>query len=151
MRLLLASLGLALAGCVSVTNSSPSRHASDAGEIRAATAGWVDAYNSRDPQRIVAYYAPDAVFWGTTSKTIRLNSAEYMDYFKDAAKRPDARVRVVDEHPRVWGDVGANTGSYVFSDVRDGQRTERAARFTMIFERRGGKWVLVEHHSSEVK
>ena len=36
---------------------------------------WVEAFNSRDPKRIVAIYAPDAVLWGTTARTIaRLRS-----------------------------------------------------------------------------
>ena len=139
-----------LAGCASTQGGSQvSRNPADIAGVRAATNQWVDAYNSRDPARINAAYAPDAVFWGTTSKTIRTTPADVAEYFKDAGKRPDARVKVTDEHTRVWGDVGVNTGSYTFMDLA--QKSERPARFTMIFLKRDGKWVLMEHHSSEVK
>lgn len=123
----------------------------DEAAVKAATAVWVDAYNSRKPERIAAMYASDAVFWGTTSKTIRSTPGDIAEYFKDAAKRPDARVAVGEQHVRVFGDVGVNSGVYTFSDVRDGQPTARPARFSMAFHRREGRWVLVDHHSSEVR
>lgn len=148
MKGLLAIGLLSLAGCMHMPTGDSDR---DVEGIRAATAAWVAAYNTRDPARITSAYAPDAVFWGTTSKTIRATPADVAEYFKSAANRPNARVRIADEHPRAWGSVGVNSGSYFFSDERDGQRTERPARFTMVFHRRDGKWVLVDHHSSEVK
>ena len=120
-------------------------------EITAATAAWAEAYNSRNPARITSMYAPDAVLWGTTSKTIRPTPADIADYFKDAGKRPNARVTLGKQHVRVYGDVGLNSGSYTFSDVRDGQQITRPARFSMAFKKqRDGKWMLVDHHSSEV-
>jgi len=39
--------------------------------VLAATEEWVATFNTRDPVRIAALYAPDAVFWGTVSPTIR--------------------------------------------------------------------------------
>ena len=119
-------------------------------EIAAATQGWRAAYDSRDPKRIAAYYAPDAVFWGTTSKTVRPTPETIMEYFKDAGKRPDARVEIVEQHIQVYGDVGINTGLYNFSDVRDGKRVPNPSRFSMVFQRRGDHWVLVQHHSSRL-
>src|SRR2546429_5320728 len=78
-------------------------------EIKAATAAWVDAYNSRNPDGIASRYAPHAVFWGTTSKTIRPTPADIADYFKDAGKRPDARVTLGEQHVRVYSDIGLNS------------------------------------------
>ena len=49
------------------------------------------AFNSRDPKRIVALYAPDAVFWGTTAKTIATTPESIWAYFKDAGQRPSTR------------------------------------------------------------
>ena len=70
--------------------------------------------------------------------------------FKDAGKRPNARVTFGEQHLRVYGDVAVNTGYYTFSDVRDGKEVSRPARFTMVFRNRNGKWLIVAHHSSEV-
>jgi hypothetical protein len=96
-------------------------------------------------------YAPDAVFWGTTSKTIRATPSDVTDYFKDAGKRPDARVTLGEQFVRVYGDAALNSGSYSFTDIRDGQSVSRPARFSMAFQKRGGQWILVDHHSSEVR
>ena len=60
--------------------------------VTAATAAWRAAYDSRDPARITAMYAPDAVLWGTTAKIIAANPSAIAEYFKDAGKRPNARV-----------------------------------------------------------
>ena len=119
-------------------------------QVAAAVAAWVAAYDSRDPARISAQYAPDAVFWGTGSKTVRANPAAIADYFKDAAKRPDARASIGEQHIRVYGDVAIATGYNTFSDVREGKRTSNPARFSMVFHKRDGKWVLVDHHSSRL-
>ena len=72
------------------------------------------------------------------------------EYFKDAAKRPDARAKIGEQHVRVYGDVGFTSGYNTFTDVRDGKPTVSAARFTMIFHKRVGVWRLVHHHSSRL-
>jgi hypothetical protein len=95
-------------------------------------------------------YEQDAVLWGTTAKTVAATPATIAEYFKDAAKRPNARVTFGEQHIRVYGDVAVSTGYYTFSDVRDGQAVSRPARFTMVFRNRDGQWRIVGHHSSEV-
>ena len=119
-------------------------------QVDAATGAWRTAYDSREPARITAMYAPDAVLWGTTAKTVAANPTTIGEYFKDAGKRPNARVTFGEQHIRVYGDVGVNTGYYTFSDVRDGQATSTPARFTIVFQNRDGKWLIVGHHSSRV-
>jgi hypothetical protein len=114
------------------------------------TGAWQNAYNSRDPARITAMYDTDAVLWGTTAKTIAPNPAAIAEYFKGAAKRPNARVTFSEEFLRVYGDMVVSTGYYTFSDVSDGKATSRPARFSMTFRNRGGKWLIVAHHSSLV-
>ncbi len=119
-------------------------------EVTEATAAWVAAYNSRDPARITAQYDRDAILWGTTSATIRADPASIADYFKDAAKRPDARVAITDQHIRLGIDMAVATGSYTFTDVRDGKSVANPSRFTFVLADRGGRWVILHHHSSRV-
>ena len=114
------------------------------------TGAWQTAYNSRDPARITAMYDTDAVLWGTTAKTIAPNPAAIAEYFKDAAKRPNARVTFGEEFLRVYGDIAVSTGYYTFSDAGDGKTTSRPARYSMTFRNKGGKWLIVAHHSSVV-
>jgi hypothetical protein len=138
---------LVLSGCAS--GAQTSRTIGNE-QVSMATAAWRAAYDSRDPARITAMYDSDAVLWGTTAKTVAATPAAIADYFKDAAKRPNARVTFGEQHDRLYGDVGVSTGYYTFSDVRDGQTVSRPARYTMVFRNRGGKWRIVSHHSSEI-
>jgi uncharacterized protein (TIGR02246 family) len=119
-------------------------------DVNAATRAWVQAYNSRDPQKILALYAPDAVFWGTSSPTLRDTPELIADYFKSSASQPNARVELGDLKVRTWGDTAASTGSYTFTDVRDGQTVRRPARFSFVYRRQNGNWLIVDHHSSSV-
>ena len=61
-------------------------------QVAEATSAWVAAYNSRDPARITSLYVTEAVFWGTSAKTIAASPVAISEYFKDAGKRPSARV-----------------------------------------------------------
>lgn len=47
------------------------------------------------------------------------------------------------------GSMGYATGLYTFAyNSIDGVRIEVPARFTFVFELRGGTWMIVNHHSS---
>jgi hypothetical protein len=72
-------------------------------QVAEATAAWIAAYNSRDPARITALYDSEAVFWGTSAKTIAANPAAVAEYFKDAGKNPQARVTLGEQHIRIYG------------------------------------------------
>jgi hypothetical protein len=112
---------------------------------------WVDAFNSRNPKRIVALYAPTAVFWGTTATAIATTPAQVWDYFKDAGQRPATRVTIDSSHPRVFGDTAVISGAYTFADVRDGASTNvRPARYTLVLHKVGDAWLIVDHHSSRI-
>jgi uncharacterized protein (TIGR02246 family) len=119
-------------------------------DVTAATRAWVEAYNSRDPQKILALYAADAVFWGTSSPTLRDTPELIADYFKSSPSQPNARVELGDFKVRTWGDTAASTGSYTFTDMRDGQIVRRPARFSFVYRRQNGRWLIVDHHSSSV-
>ena len=119
-------------------------------DVTAAMRAWAEAYNSRDPQKIQALYAPDAVFWGTSSPTLRDTPVLIGEYFKNSPSQPNARVELGDFKVRVWGDTAASTGSYTFTDMRDGQTVRRPARFSFVFHKQNGRWMIVDHHSSSV-
>jgi uncharacterized protein (TIGR02246 family) len=119
-------------------------------DVTAATQAWVAAYNSHDPQLILAQYDPAAVFWGTGAATLRDDPAEILDYFQSLLKRPHARVAVEEQRVRVYGDLAINTGTYVFTDVTDGKSVTRPSRFSFTYLMRDGAWRIVDHHSSRV-
>ena len=148
MRTLAMSLAAVLVASCAHVVERPGDGAARSRDVAAATAAWVAAYNTRDPARITALYDPEAVLWGTTSPTIRRGPAAVADYFKDAAKRPDARVAIADQNVRVIGDVAINSGSYSFTDFREGKNVTSPARFTFVFRYRDGRWLIADHHSS---
>jgi uncharacterized protein (TIGR02246 family) len=120
-------------------------------DVAAATQGWIDAMNSHDPERVVALYDPEAVLWGTISPTLRDNPAAIRDYFKRLSTvPPEYKVLLGEQRIRVFGDIAANTGTYDFSSVRDGKPTNRPARFSFVYRNRDGRWLIVDHHSSDV-
>lgn len=139
---------LMIAGCASGSGVRPPDEVTK--EILAATDAWRAAYDSRDAARIASMYGKGAVFWGTTMKSIATSPNAIADYFKDAANRPHARVVFTEQHVRVYGDVAFNSGIYTFKDSRDGKDVVNPSRYSMVFHREAGTWVLVHHHSSRV-
>ena len=141
-------LSVLVLGCASTGSGEPSDAVRR--EILEATDAWRAAYDSRDPARISAQYAKGAVFWGTTMESVATTPDAIAEYFKDAASRPNARVVFTEQHVRVYGDVAFNSGAYTFKDNRDGKDTANPSRYSMVFRRQAGMWVLVHHHSSRV-
>jgi uncharacterized protein (TIGR02246 family) len=140
-----------LSAAMLVALAAPARAQPAAQAPSDALQAWVEAFNSRDPKRIVALYAPTAVFWGTTAKTIATTPEQVWAYFKDAGQRPSTRVTIGSSHVRVFGDTAVVSGAYTFADVTDGVPTNiRPARYSIVFQRVDGAWLIVDHHSSRV-
>ena len=118
-------------------------------QVAAATAEWIATFNTRDPVRISALYAPDAILWGTVSKTIRTTPDEILEYFKDSsARRPNLRMVLGEYHVRLYGDIAINSGYYKSRDPIDGEDVIVPMRFTFTYRKEGDRWVIVNHHSS---
>src|SRR6185369_5526486 len=99
-------------------------------DITAAIQAWAEAFNSRDPERVLALYDSDAVLWGTVSPTLRDTRDGLREYFKVLPSQPQGRVAFGEQRTRVYGDVAIASGYYTFSNVRDGQTLNFPARFS---------------------
>ena len=119
-------------------------------EVSAATQAWADAVNSKDLDRILALYDPEAVLWGTVSPTLRDSAATIREYFMPGAARPNLKVELGEHRIRVYGNIAINTGYYTFTDVREGQPVTFPSRFSFTYRHREGRWLIVDHHSSSV-
>jgi uncharacterized protein (TIGR02246 family) len=118
-------------------------------DVAATTQAWIDAMNSRDPDRVVALYDPEAVLWGTVSPTIRETPEAIRDYYQTLPTLPpEFRGTLVDQHVRVYGDTAINSGTYTFATVVDGRHATVQTRFTFVYRQRDGRWLIVEHHAS---
>jgi uncharacterized protein (TIGR02246 family) len=119
-------------------------------DVEAATARWIEAFNRRDAGAISALYAPDAVFLGTSSPVLRDSPALVRDYFDGLARLPpDARQSVGEHRVQLLGpDAAVSSGYYTLVRTEQGRRVESPARFTFVYQRRDGRWLIVTHHSS---
>ena len=133
------------------TTAAPSNAPADPrDQVAAATASWIEAFNSRDPARITALYDPEAVLSGAAAQK-PIGGAALAEYFRNAMQRPANRASLGEHQVRVYGDTAIDTGTYMFSEVRDGSvAAVLPERYTLVYRNRGGKWLIVEHHSSRV-
>ena len=140
-----------LVAALALAAVSPVALADPAEDVAAATQSRVDRMNHHDAAAVLALYDPQAVLWGTRSPTLRDNPTAVRDYFKILDTVPPSYKVVVDQQRiRVYGDVAINTGAYTFSEMRDDKPLVRPARFSFVFRKRDGRWLIVDHHSSAV-
>jgi len=105
---------------------------------------WAEAFNTREPERVAAMYAEDALLHGTSLAQLRVGIAQIRTYF-----RGTSTVEFGERHfVRLSDDNLLSVGHYHFSRIEDGREIVTAARFTFIFRRREGAWKVLHHHSS---
>jgi uncharacterized protein (TIGR02246 family) len=147
MRVIIALLVVSLLfGCQTMQSQDTAKQ-----QIAAVTQEWIDDMTAHDMDRVTALYDRDAVLWGTRSPTIRTTPEKVREYFGILRKVPPSyKATLGEEHIRVYGDIAINSGTYTFSEERDGKEVLRPARFSIVFRREGGRWLIVDHHSSAV-
>ncbi|MEU8783787.1 SgcJ/EcaC family oxidoreductase [Streptomyces sp. NPDC048637] len=119
-------------------------------QIAALFDGWNEALQSNDPEKIAAWYAEDAVLLPTASPEIRTDRAGIVDYFehfmegKPKGEKVRSVINVLDENSAI------DAGIYKFhlTDAKTGKCRTVEARYTYEYEKRDGKWLIVNHHSS---
>jgi uncharacterized protein (TIGR02246 family) len=111
---------------------------------------WAAAFSKGDLDALMSLYDEDALMWGTSASKMRKGSSAIRQYYDQLLKAfPGIRVSLAETSPRVYGEAGVNSGSYTMRRVlHDGRVNVTSARFTMIYIWRGGKWLIVDHHSS---
>lgn len=143
--LALGSLGTVAATAGPQHDTKPSKK-----QIAALFDGWNAALKTGDPEKVANRYASDAVLLPTVSNKIRTDRAEIVDYFehflpnKPVGKKVETIVNVLDSNSAI------DTGIYEFTltDPKTGEKRVVEARYTYEYEKRGGKWLIVNHHSS---
>ena len=145
------TLAIHLAVWLLILGSSSLTMAGPKEDVAAAAQAWADAMTSHDVDRVLALYDSEAVLWGTRSPTLRDTRAALREYFNILRTVPPSYKAVLGEQRvRIYGDIAINTGTYTFSEVRDGKEISRPARFSFVYRNRDGRWLIVDHHSSAV-
>jgi uncharacterized protein (TIGR02246 family) len=109
---------------------------------------WNAALATGDPRKVADRYARDAVLLPTVSNKVRTDRAGIVDYFTHFLKsRPQGVIK--ESHIDVLDRTTAiDAGVYVFTLTENGKQRKVEARYTFVYELRGGKWLIVNHHSS---
>lgn len=116
-------------------------------DIEKLFAQWNASLQTRSPEKVADNYAEDAILISTLSNKVRHNHEEIEDYFEHfLAKQPV--VSIDEENIRVFEDIAINSGLYTFDILVDGKHEKIKARYTFVYRKVDGKWLIVEHHSS---
>jgi uncharacterized protein (TIGR02246 family) len=119
-------------------------------QIAALFDTWNATLATGNPEKVADLYAPDAVLLPTLSPQIRTTRAGIVDYFTHfLPSKPHAVITreiitVLDPNDAI------NTGLYTFTLTQNGVRQQVHARYTFVYQRINGAWLIVNHHSSLV-
>jgi len=136
-------LAVSAAGAPATALNTPAKD-----QVVAATASWVEAFNSRDAARISALYDAEAVLTDAAEAQPRVGSAAIADYYKNAVKRTTQRAALGERSIRLLGDTAIDSGTLTYFEMRDGNATTTPGRYSLTYQNRGGKWLIVDHHIS---
>lgn len=118
-------------------------------EIAALFDRWNNALKTGNAQTVVDLYAPNAVLQPTVSNQVRTTPAQIKDYFDHfLVLKPVGQINY-----REIRHLGANSamdsGVYTFTLTEaDGKTRQVQARYTFVYEKIGGQWKILNHHSS---
>ena len=107
---------------------------------------WNNALKTGNPKEVVALYANDAILLPTVSNKVRHNHEEIEDYFIHfLAKVPSGQID--ESNVRIYNDLAINSGIYTFTFA---DCSSVQARFSYVYKWDGEKWLIIEHHSSQM-
>ena len=117
-------------------------------EVAQQVTNWHNGLMKGDLDGLMAQYASDAVFFPTFINTT--HTADERKAFLQTliAKKPVATLNN-DQRVRLFGDAATCSGTWVFEvNAADGNREKKPVRYLFVFEKRAGKWLIVEQHVS---
>ncbi len=111
---------------------------------------WAKAFVESDVDSIVKLYAPDALFFGTGSKTLVTTPEGIRTYFEQALLTNKPKSAVLGDHSvMVISDTTVVvTGLDAAGGVRDGKLYSADGRVTFVVAKRGDGWQIVHFHRS---
>ena len=142
-----SSVSLACALALSACRSTPASPANDAMQV---VQRWTTAFNESNVDAIVRLYAPDALFFGTGSKSLVSTPDPIRSYFEAALQKDKPRgAQLLDHSVKVLSDnLVLITGLDRVSGTRDGTVYHSDGRVSFVLEKRDAGWQIVHFHRS---
>ena len=120
-------------------------------EVKAALDNWADSYIKRDIKRLLSCVAPDVdvLMYGTGADEKRIGLHGIQTQAERDWSQTDASAFIL-HNPTIsaLGPVAWSAADTTFKVQVGGQEMAFPARFTGVFEKRDGKWVVVQAHFS---
>ncbi|WP_171109732.1 MULTISPECIES: SgcJ/EcaC family oxidoreductase [unclassified Streptomyces] len=119
-------------------------------EIAGLFDDWNAALQTGDAEKVADLYAKDAVLLPTVSNKVRTDRAGIVDYFehfqanKPVGKKIETHINILDNNSA----LDAGVYQFALTDHETGEKSTVTARYTYEYEKRGGEWRIVNHHSS---
>lgn len=136
----------------------------DKEQVQQAYYTWTKAVENAkgDPTKVIALYAPNAILLATLSPEIKLNlhetveqelfdftSADIKDYFVAFTRLKNIHATTEKIYTQLFDDIAINTGLYTFEYIDDKNiKIDVPARFTFVYQKIDGQWMIINHHSS---
>jgi uncharacterized protein (TIGR02246 family) len=118
----------------------------------AAYQKFFDAFTTDNHDNIVRLFAPDALFYGTRSTELVTTPEGIRQYFVEAltGKRGMVKATPFEQTALVLSDnVVAISGKWQSERTSDGKMvTAGPSRNTVVLQRRGDRWLIVQFHNS---
>lgn len=117
-------------------------------EVAQQLTNWHNGLVKGDLEGVMAQYASDAVFFPTFINAA-LTADERKSFLQTLIAKKPVAVLNNDQRIRLFGDVATCSGSWVFDvNAADGSREKKPVRYLFVFEKRAGKWLIIEQHVS---
>ena len=119
-------------------------------EITALLDKWRKGIESGNQKEVVSLYSKNAILLPTISDKIEYGHSEIGKYF-DHFLKLQPKVSVILRHIKIFSnDTAVDTGKYIVTTKQNGKEFQVTARYTFVYERIAGKWLIKVHHSSRV-
>ena len=126
--------------------------AGPAEDALAASNKFFESFTDGNHEKITRLFAPDALFYGTNSPDLVLNSEGIRRYFVRAldASRGATKATAFEQTALVLSDtIVAISGKWQSERTLDGKMvTAGPSRNTVVMQKRGSEWLIVQFHNS---
>jgi uncharacterized protein (TIGR02246 family) len=137
-------------GALQQGSGAPAAVQGDETALKAVDESFVQAFNKKDVDGVLACYADDAVVMDPGPGMMARGKDEIRKSYTALFGTPAGMALHLDDaHYRAVGSLGYGYGLWTIT-MKDpeGKVTEMKGRACDVFEKRGGKWVIIVDHAS---
>jgi uncharacterized protein (TIGR02246 family) len=116
-------------------------------EIELALTNWLNVLADGNSVKMTDLYLENGVLLGTLAKEIKQGHEQLQQYFEMFLKKNP--IGSIDTFIlQNFGDICISDGTYTFELDGENGRESVAARYTYVWKKENGKWMIATHHSS---